>query len=267
MSNYDPEVYWSRVAQAVAQRGPNVVAGDDNPFYVYKRSKFLSQLLDTTDFRGRTVLELGCGPGGNLKHILLEHEPQHIIGVDIAQPMLELARRNLDGLYKFELKKLVDGRIPVDDRSVDACLTVTVLQHNVDPESFSVLVSELCRASAGEVIVVEDIGRGNRIGSNGSFVGRDVATYKAEFAVHGFELIELKFLNTRASRLWHRLIFGFYKLVIARHHKEGDPLGSLTKTLIAAPLPLTRILDDVFVETKNLAKMVLRRSNTPDRAV
>jgi hypothetical protein len=39
---YNPETYWSRVGQEIEKRaGDNVVAGDDNPYYRYKRSRFL----------------------------------------------------------------------------------------------------------------------------------------------------------------------------------------------------------------------------------
>ena len=64
---YNPETYWSRVGQEIEKRaGDNVIAGDNNPYYVYKRSKFLRRFLDTIDFQSKTILEVGFGPGGNL---------------------------------------------------------------------------------------------------------------------------------------------------------------------------------------------------------
>jgi len=82
---YNPETYWSRVGQEIEKRaGDNVLAGDDNPYYSYKRSRFLSQFLDTIDFQSKTIMELGFGPGGNLRHIATFHRPQLILGADIS---------------------------------------------------------------------------------------------------------------------------------------------------------------------------------------
>lgn len=66
-STYHPEKYWSEVAKVIKKRenGKNVIAGDDEPYYRYKRQKFLS-LLHSIDFSNKTLLEIGCGPGGNL---------------------------------------------------------------------------------------------------------------------------------------------------------------------------------------------------------
>ena len=82
---YNPETYWSRVGQEIEKRaGDNVLAGDDNPYYSYKRSRFLCQFLDTIDFQSKTIMELGFGPGGNLRHIATFHRPQLILGADIS---------------------------------------------------------------------------------------------------------------------------------------------------------------------------------------
>ena len=42
---YHPEPYWSEVADRIAERGDkNVIAGDDEPYYRYKRAEFLEML-------------------------------------------------------------------------------------------------------------------------------------------------------------------------------------------------------------------------------
>ena len=71
MSNsYHPEKYWSEVSELIKQRNDdNVIAGDDEPYYRYKRNRFL-EILSTIDFNNKNVLEVGCGPGGNLIEVL-----------------------------------------------------------------------------------------------------------------------------------------------------------------------------------------------------
>ncbi|HEX5112263.1 MAG TPA: methyltransferase domain-containing protein, partial [Saprospiraceae bacterium] len=94
MSNYQPEPYWSDVAKRIKNRkGKNVIAGDDEPYYRYKRKEFL-RLLKEVDFKGKNVLEIGSGPGGNLKE-LLNLSPAQLTGADISNDMIELAKSNL----------------------------------------------------------------------------------------------------------------------------------------------------------------------------
>ena len=45
--DYHPEKYWSEVGERIESRedAHNVIAGDDEPFYRYKREKFLGLLI------------------------------------------------------------------------------------------------------------------------------------------------------------------------------------------------------------------------------
>jgi tRNA G46 methylase TrmB len=88
---YHPESYWSRVANEIKKRGPqNCLAGDDNPFFRYKRQKFLARFLSTIEFNSKVVLEVGPGPGGNLLQIVRTSRPRRVIGIDISSEMLDL---------------------------------------------------------------------------------------------------------------------------------------------------------------------------------
>lgn len=259
MTRYDPEVHWSRVAQEVAKRGENVIAGDDNPYFRYKRRKFVKKFLDTIDFRSKVVLEIGFGPGGNLQHIATNHAPAKLLGADISRNMVELATSRLSSHRGVELTKIDGSKLPYADRSVDISFTVTVLQHNTDGAMFRKLVQELCRVTKSTIVVMEDIGTNPNVGGEGDWTGRRVDVYKGVFAEFGFQLFQCQFLNTKVSRTWHDRAFAFYKRRIARRHQEGDPIRGIFKFVLAVPLPVTRVLDDIFVEDRNLAKMVFHR--------
>ena len=93
-ADYQPEPYWSDVAKRISEREKsNIIAGDDEPFYRYKRKKFLN-LLDTLDFSDKLVLEVGSGPGGNLGYIKKKGLAKEIVGADISNDMIELATKN-----------------------------------------------------------------------------------------------------------------------------------------------------------------------------
>ena len=69
MAGYNTEAYWDKVAQEIGSREDlKIIAGDDEPYYRYKRKRFL-KLFDTIDFKNKSVLEIGSGPGGNLHHL------------------------------------------------------------------------------------------------------------------------------------------------------------------------------------------------------
>src|SRR5215510_80959 len=136
--SYNIESYWSRVAGEIGNRRTgNYVAGDDDPYYRYKRAKFLRCFFATLDVVGRRVLELGCGPGGNLLE-LARLRPASIVGVDISTARLDLARQTIADIpVPVELHKTDGQTLALPSHSVDLAFTATVLQHNVDPVALS----------------------------------------------------------------------------------------------------------------------------------
>ncbi len=93
--------------------------------FVLKRE--LELILDELDERG-SLLEVGCGTG-----IFMEELRRHgfkVVGLDISEPMLEVARRK--GLRVV----LGDGsRLPFKDHSFDYVLFITSLEFMRDPET------------------------------------------------------------------------------------------------------------------------------------
>ena len=257
MTDYDVESYWSGVAREIANRGhESLVAGDDDPFFRYKRNKFVKRFLHTIDFDSKVVLEVGCGPGGNLLEIARRRSPKKLVGADISQTMIQIATENLARHNAAaELHKIDGVSLPFADRSIDLSYTVTVLQHNTDGTAFKALVREICRVTKGTVVVMEDTGNEGLSGT-GSFVARQVDVYQSVFSEHGFEPSECLYLNTRVSYLGWALVSNIF---IPKKHQEGEPIGTVPRTLTASLIPVTRILDDCFVEKRGLTKMVFNR--------
>jgi hypothetical protein len=196
-----PESYWSRVANEIKKRGPqNCLAGDDNPFFRYKRQKFLARFLSTIEFNSK-VLEVGPGPGGNLLQIVRPGRPRRVIGIDISSEMLDLEGKTLKGYETVvELHKSDGEHFLLADAAVDLTCSVTVLHQNTDTHMFQGLVSEVCRVTRHTVVLMEDTGG---YYCDASFVARPVEAYEAECRKHGFKLRNCQCLGLRASRRAH----------------------------------------------------------------
>jgi SAM-dependent methyltransferase len=119
----DPIAYMDTVAQAAV-----TAAGD------YKR-----RLLTAMDIRpGHTVVDIGCGPGIDLRSLLAEGA--EVIGVDQDPAMVAEARRRAPGA---DVRRGDAHALPLADRSADRARTDRVLQHLARPEA---VLAEIFRA-------------------------------------------------------------------------------------------------------------------------
>lgn len=251
MSNYHPEPYWSDVARRIkARKGKNVIAGDDEPYYRYKRERFLS-LLHEIDFKDKTVLEIGSGPGGNLKS-LLSLSPRKLTGVDISPDMIELAKSNLPD--SVDLIKVNGTKLPFEDKSFDYVFTATVLQHNTDETMLLQLMAELCRVAKEKVFLFERIE--DQVTGDELCYGRPVSYYEKVCNQHGFQLVGAKWINIRTS---YYVSGAIRKGLNPKSRVEGEPLNGISVFLQNLTLSVTRHLDKVFTSRKDVARLEFRR--------
>jgi SAM-dependent methyltransferase len=257
---YHPEPYWSRVATDIRKRGPrNYLAGDDDPFYRYKRQKFLARFLSTIDFDSKVVLEVGSGPGGNLLQIA-QAGARRIIGIDISRQMLDLAAETLKPYEAIvELRKTDGEHLPLADRAVNVAFTVTVLQHNTNTSMFQTLVGEICRVTKDMVVLIEDTGEGFAgTDPDSSYVARPVELYEAECRKHWFRLTDRQYLGLRISRMAYTQV---RRLLVSPNHLEGKPFGFLPVAALRVLLTFTRPLDDRVPDQCDLTRMVFIRDS------
>jgi len=249
---YHPEPYWSEVAERINERGEkNFLAGDDSPFYRYKRKKFLA-LLNSLPFTEKDVLEIGHGPGGNLYEVL-QHNPKSLSGVDISNAMIKLAKNNL-GEDNIDFNKIDGTSLPFEDQKFDYVFSATVLQHNSDENMMKSLLQEMCRVSSHQVVLFERIE--NKLKGDDLCVGRPVEYYAAICKEKGFELTDTKFINIQASYLVSGAI---RKLLNSAKRKEGQQLSKIAELAQQISLPVTSIIDKIYTPKRDLAKVVLTR--------
>ena len=250
--SYDRESYWSAVGQHIEDRtARRDVAGDENAFYRYKRRKMLAKFLGALPVDGRTVMELGSGPGGNLEWLARNRKPAQLIGVDISSTMLRLASERLGRLAT--LLKTDGEKIPLPDASVDLAYTVTVLQHNTTPEQLDSAVRELARVTRGSIVLMEDTALTVK-STVDSWIARTRGQYEAALAKVGYRLESTDFLGLRVSREGYARI---------RWHlggvPEGAPAPRLMKAVVGAWVAIAAPLDSIIRDNADLTRMVFVR--------
>jgi ubiquinone/menaquinone biosynthesis C-methylase UbiE len=177
----DRRRFWRKLAQEVSDD----LASDDRPEYRTRRAKMLRHLV-ANKLRGKDVLEVGCGPGGNLA-ALESFGVQSLAGCDIAPEMLSLAAKRTSA----KLVQSEEEQLPFADNAFDIVLTVTVLQHVVDDSVARDLCGEMGRVAGRTVLIYEDMHDANPLG-DGQFpwVARPRKWYREAFMSMGMSLLQ-----------------------------------------------------------------------------
>ena len=91
------------------------------------------------DHEGEVVLDYGCGPGNDVTGLLANSGARKVIGMDISEKTLGLARRRLAlhnfGRDRVELIQISDasGSIPLETDSIDYFQSMGVIHITTDP--------------------------------------------------------------------------------------------------------------------------------------
>lgn len=251
---YNPRDYWTRVARGIKQRSKDgILASDDSPFLRYKRDMFLLKFLDQIPVQGKAVLEVGCGPGGNLARIA-KAQPSKLVGCDVSEEMIELAQKSTRGLEGVDTVLTNGTSLPFADRSFDVTFTSTVLQHNPDA-MLTKLLPEICRVTADQLYLFEDTGQ-FKLECFSSFILRSVNEYAALCASEGFDLIATDPIGLNISNGLHYALHAAFRLL---NHQEGVTIPKTFDLLERVGLFITKPLDKVVVQRWGLTRMVFRR--------
>jgi ubiquinone/menaquinone biosynthesis C-methylase UbiE len=207
---------------------------------------------------GKSVLEVGSGPGGNL-FFLSGKGCQHLTGVDISAEMVRLSQELLKN-KNISVSRINGTSLPFENHSFEIVFTSTVLQHNTDDNRLRELVSEICRVSARDVIIFERIEKSIR--GHESNLGRPVSYYTGLFGAHDFQLVSTTFLKVRASYFTCGAI---RKMFNRRSRKEGEPVSRMSYLLEEISLPITRILDPIIPTHSGVAMMHFERKDHSNR--
>ncbi len=252
-TEYSPEIYWDEVAIRIQERKQeSFLAGDDEPYYHYKRRLFL-KLLHAMPVKGKKVLEIGSGPGGNLLE-MINDQPAELTGTDISEAMVELATKRVNE-HAARIIKINGENLPFENNSFDIAFTATVLQHITDDKKAAALIKEMCRATTGDIYIYERIERKRK--ENFSNTGRTVNEYAVHFNNGGFILQDKKFLPLQAS---YFVCGAIRKLFNKRNRKEGERLSRVSVLLQRVTLPVTKLLDKILKPKRGLAMLHFKKA-------
>ena len=120
--------------------------------YRYEKLNYLPRLVDFPSYRGKTLLEIGCGAGIDL--VRFARAGVNVTGIDISTTAIDLAQKNMvqNGLAA-DLQVMNGESMQFPDNSFDVAYAHGVLQYTADPEK---MIAEIHRVlkPGGEFIVM-----------------------------------------------------------------------------------------------------------------
>ncbi len=134
----DVRAYWNtRIHDLEITRHPVGSRGffDDLDQYHFEKLHHLLRLVDFNGYRGKRVLEVGCGAGVDLARFA--RGGAEVTGVDLAPAAIDLARTNFAQQQLHGDFHVADGeRLPFADDTFDLVYAHGVVQYTADPQAF-----------------------------------------------------------------------------------------------------------------------------------
>src|ERR1035437_9084151 len=132
----DVREYWNRhIHDLEITRHPVGSRGffDDLDQYHFEKLHHLLRLVAFDGYRGRSVLEVGCGAGVDL--VRFARGGAEVTGVDLAASAIDLARANFEQQGLKGTFQVADGeQLPFADNTFDLVYAHGVVQYTANPK-------------------------------------------------------------------------------------------------------------------------------------
>ena len=121
---------------------------------VRPRLKYFDRIVK--DWRGKSVLDLGCG--GGFMAEALTRKGARVIGIDPSAPAIEAARKHAEATrLSIDYRAASGEHLPVPDGSLDCVVVVDVLVHVADP---AIVLDEVHRVlKPGGLVLFDTLNR------------------------------------------------------------------------------------------------------------
>lgn len=120
--------------------------------YRYDKLNYLPRLVNFSNYKGKSILEVGCGAGIDLVHFAAGGA--RVTGVDLSKTAIDLACRNFEQHgYNVDLQVMNGESMQFPDNTFDVVYAHGVLQYTADPAK---MIAEIHRVlkPGGETIVM-----------------------------------------------------------------------------------------------------------------
>ena len=128
---------------------------EDLDRYRFEKLQYLPQLVDFAAFRGRRVLEVGCGIGTDL--VRFARGGAFVTGIDLSETAIALARTNvkLQGVPNDVDLRVANGEaLPFADESFDLVYAHGVVQYTADAPRLVAECRRVLRSGAEAIFMV-----------------------------------------------------------------------------------------------------------------
>ena len=108
------------------------------------------QLRELSAFRGRRLLDVGCGDGSFT--IALSSDFDEIHGIDVQEPGLDAFRTRVQNSMKFQVHSMSAEKMTFPDNYFDSIISIEAIEHIPD---LTAAVGEMCRVvrPGGELLI------------------------------------------------------------------------------------------------------------------
>ena len=116
----------------------------------------VAKFLEDRDAKKTTLLDIGAGTGRFLSFVKKARPNLRAIALDLSEPYLEEAQRNLAGFKNVEFINAPAEKMPLPDASVDAAVSI-FLFHELPPKIRASVAKEIARVlKPGGIFVLAD---------------------------------------------------------------------------------------------------------------
>ncbi|MDF1574379.1 MAG: class I SAM-dependent methyltransferase [Bacteroidales bacterium] len=114
------------------------------PFYIQENESFVQRQINLVnhclenlgDLSDKLLLEVGCGNGANCKYISTLNETVNIIGIDLNEENLEIARAHMGSSRTIFLQDDAQRLEHIEDSSIDILICIESALHYPDKNAF-----------------------------------------------------------------------------------------------------------------------------------